>query len=495
MKLRLSKGGIAFSVLGGITILLFQNCSPVAFKNSEVAFLESPSVTPDSPHPVIVEKKCRFNGAEYLEGQTVTAYLASSVESTESCISEERRCSDGAFSGSYTFASCAVRPAACLFDGTTITSGESVRAFRNSSVAFGQSCVEEDRVCSNGALSGSYNFSSCTVGAAASCIFNGQMVAHGESVTAFPSSIVAYGSTCTGVSRACNNGQLSGSAAFASCSSSTPASCLFNGQTIPHAGTVKAYQTSSVSYGSTCAEQNRVCSNGTLSGSYTFASCTPGAPKSCLLAGQTIAHGQTVVAYQSTSAPFGQTCSSESRTCQDGVLSGSYSSNTCTVASRPEVRCTAVPNLTALPAFTRIGSKCAITSETSFTFNCDADITKKPNGFRIQTVSIYKDGTSLYRGSSYYTQDYYTSSGLYAGSNPMVLPQSAFRVNGPRSLTVSANFLLRNHGADEPYHAVYGCSYVQRYDLNINFYVGEPNGSNPTLFIEGAWPALSLPAR
>jgi len=61
-------------------------------------------------------------------------------------------------------------------------------------------------------------------------------------------------------------------------SSVAPRSCTFNGQSIAHGSSVSAYQSSSVAYGSQCAQQTRLCSNGTLSGSYTYASCTASAP-------------------------------------------------------------------------------------------------------------------------------------------------------------------------------------------------------------------------
>jgi peptidoglycan hydrolase-like protein with peptidoglycan-binding domain len=52
------------------------------------------------------------------------------------------------------------------------------------------------------------------------------------------------------------------------------ASCSFNGQTVTHGASVTAYQTSTVSYGSACVSEQRTCNNGTLSGSYTNSSCT-----------------------------------------------------------------------------------------------------------------------------------------------------------------------------------------------------------------------------
>src|SRR5437868_4793739 len=53
-------------------------------------------------------------------------------------------------------------PASCTFDGRTVASGDSITAFQSASVPPGQSCTSQTRTCSNGALSASYAFSSCT---------------------------------------------------------------------------------------------------------------------------------------------------------------------------------------------------------------------------------------------------------------------------------------------------------------------------------------------
>jgi hypothetical protein len=53
-----------------------------------------------------------------------------------------------------------------------------------------------------------------------------------------------------------------------------PKSCTFNGKTVASGQSVTAYQAAQVGYGHTCVSQKRTCTNGTLSGSYTFASCT-----------------------------------------------------------------------------------------------------------------------------------------------------------------------------------------------------------------------------
>lgn len=54
----------------------------------------------------------------------------------------------------------------------------------------------------------------------------------------------------------------------------SPASCTFNGQTVASGASVTAYQSATVPYGSQCASQARTCNDGTLSGSYTNASCS-----------------------------------------------------------------------------------------------------------------------------------------------------------------------------------------------------------------------------
>jgi hypothetical protein len=125
----------------------------------------------------------------------------------------------------------------------------------------------------NGTLSGSNQYASCSVAAAASCTFNGQSVANGAFVTAYQSSSVAYGSQCLSEQRTCSNGSLSGSYANSSCSVGAAQSCTFNDQTISNGQSVTAYQASSVANGQTCTSQSRICSNGTLSGSYLNASC------------------------------------------------------------------------------------------------------------------------------------------------------------------------------------------------------------------------------
>ena len=137
--------------------------------------------------------------------------------------------------------------------------------------------------------------------APASCSLNGQTVAHGSTVTAYQASSVDFGNTCTSETRSCFNGTLSGAYTNTSCTVAAAASCSLNGQTVAHGSTVTAYQASSVDFGNTCTSETRSCFNGTLSGVYTNTSCTVAAAASCSLNGQTVAHGSTVTAYQASS--------------------------------------------------------------------------------------------------------------------------------------------------------------------------------------------------
>ncbi len=115
--------------------------------------------------------------------------------------------------------------------------------------------------------------------------------------------------------------------------SETLTSCSLNGQTVAHGSTITAYQALSVDFGNTCTGETRSCFNGTLSGAYTNTSCTVAAAASCSLNGQTVAHGSTLTAYQALSVDFGNTCTGETRSCFNGNLSGSYTYTNCTVSA------------------------------------------------------------------------------------------------------------------------------------------------------------------
>jgi hypothetical protein len=101
-------------------------------------------------------------------------------------------------------------------------------------------------------------------------------------------------------------------------------SCTFNNQSISSGQSVTAYQAASVAFGATCTSQTRTCTNGTLSGTYVNPSCIVGAAQSCTFNNQSLSNGGSVTAYQSSSVAFGASCLSETRICANGTLSGSF---------------------------------------------------------------------------------------------------------------------------------------------------------------------------
>ena len=163
---------------------------------------------------------------------------------------------------------------ACTFNGQPVAAGASVEAYATSTVPEGSQCTAETRTCESGVLSGTAPFALCTVGGPAACLFNGQTIADGVNVTAYEMDAPAQGQQCVSEVRTCSNGVLSGSFGFAMCTGApllTP--CTFNGQSVASGASVKAYQAASASLTQTCTAEDRVCTNGTLSGSFTFASC------------------------------------------------------------------------------------------------------------------------------------------------------------------------------------------------------------------------------
>lgn len=115
------------------------------------------------------------------------------------------------------------------------------------------------------------------------------------------------------------------------------------GATIASGSNTTAYQTDTVAYGSTCSSETRACNNGTLSGTFTYQSCTPAASPDCTAPwGASVPNGTSVLAYNNATVPAGTTCTqnnnSESRTCTNGILSGSYTHDTCSVQNTRNIQ-------------------------------------------------------------------------------------------------------------------------------------------------------------
>ena len=408
--------------------------APKTIDHLAIAMALAPTI--DYAIPGDIEQNCYFNGQVVINNSSVTAFQSSSVPFGQSCVSEQRTCSSGLLSGSYNFASCQVEAAAsCLFNGQTLQSGESVTAYVNSSVSSGDSCVSEVRTCSNGVLSGSAQYSSCSADTNASCLFNGATVEHGQSVPAFLSSTAAYGQECQLEYRTCDNGLLSGSNTFATCEVAAPASCLFDGKTLAHGESVTAFINSSVASGNSCDSEIRTCNNGTLSGSAVYSSCSVDQPASCLFNGQTIAHGQVVTAYSSSSVAYGEMCSAESRVCDNGHLSGTFEFASCD-AGQPSAclfNGETIPHGASITAFAASsvdsGLNCSsevrtcdngVLSGSNQFASCEVNAPKSClfNGVTVadgQTIKAYKE-SSPSQGNLCESEDRTCSNGVLSGS-------------------------------------------------------------------------------
>ena len=221
--------------------------------------------------------------------------------------------------------------ASCTFNDQTVAHGESVVAYLNSVDPV--ECEAEPRQCDDGALSGSYTFAKCEKRGLKSCTFNGKQLSSGESVIAYLSAKSEPGKACQAEFRVCTDGMLSGTHTAAKCVTQGPGACEFNGKTVESGKSVTAFLQASVPHGSSCTKETRVCKDGKLSGSNRFAACVVDKPAPCLFDGRTLAHGEKVPAFRESTVPFGGNCQSVSETiaCENGKMSKPGLFATCAV--------------------------------------------------------------------------------------------------------------------------------------------------------------------
>lgn len=176
----------------------------------------------------------------------------------------------------------------CNFQGQLVLNGSSITAYASSYVAAGQSCLSEQRVCTKGILSGSYSYLSCSSGQplAPQCGFD-----NGTILSSPPSGAgLCNEGTPSNVQQVVSSGVVNwnwdcqnslGSKASCHATSpiqATPKDCYWNGITIPNGQATTAYSAASVSSGQSCLSQQRVCTNGLLSGNFEYTSCQVVAP-------------------------------------------------------------------------------------------------------------------------------------------------------------------------------------------------------------------------
>lgn len=114
------------------------------------------------------------------------------------------------------------------------------------------------------------------------CTFGGVAYEHGDTVVAYRETTVEFGQSCNSETnreiRTCNNGVFTGTFPHNTCGTDDPDDCTFNGNTVPHGGSVTAYEVERVSSAGTCNSETRVCNDGNLSGSFLYDSCEPDLP-------------------------------------------------------------------------------------------------------------------------------------------------------------------------------------------------------------------------
>ena len=103
---------------------------------------------------------------------------------------------------------------------------------------------------------------------------------------------------------------------------------------------VTAYRVGAVNYDQSCQSESRSCQNGALTGSYTFQACAVQTAQDCNLQGYVVTHNHGVFAYSAPTVAYNSSCDAvkETRTCTNGNLSGSFTNTTCSVT--PELSCT-----------------------------------------------------------------------------------------------------------------------------------------------------------
>lgn len=270
--------------------------------------------------------------------------------------------------------------------GQAVTDGLSVTAYLNATEPFGGTCTSESQLCTAGTLSGTYTNQACSVVSGADCTAPwGSAVTNGSSVTAYSTATVPAGTSCTTVAqtRTCTNGILSGSNTFASCASQTTRTVTVT-TTSTGTGTVSGVAvtgTGATCVGMVCTVDNAwtgtltatgTCSGGAsmtgtsatiiataTSATISLGSCT--GPVCTLPWGTSIASGGSATAYSASSVLSPSNCSSvsELRFCNDGVLSGTYTNQSCTVIPTYSITATAANGSGSVSSSTCNGGSCS----------------------------------------------------------------------------------------------------------------------------------------
>jgi len=114
------------------------------------------------------------------------------------------------------------------------------------------------------------------------------------------------------------------------------------GATVTNENDVTAYLNANEPFGGNCTSESRTCTTGNLSGAYLNESCSVATSTDCTAPwGATVSNGSFVSAYETATVPNGQTCNSpETRACTNGILSGTFQNQSCSVQTTRNIAVT-----------------------------------------------------------------------------------------------------------------------------------------------------------
>lgn len=242
---------------------------------------------------------------------------------------------------------------ACSFNGLDLRHWSGVVAYQSQSVPYWSTCQSEVRVCNNGTLGGSYQYSVCH----GWCSFNWIPYSHGATVPWYTSVSATCPTTCTATSATCQNWTLSNSI-NANCTQNNSANystyTLWSCPNHWNCTTGTVYSANNTN--KTCTQYTR----------YKLDSCQEGYKKSwdtcivdnddkCYFNWNYYNNWATAQWYASTSATCPSTCTQRSATCQNWTWSQTINTS-CTLISSP------------------VGSQYTLTSCPTASSVCDSDI-------------------------------------------------------------------------------------------------------------------------
>lgn len=236
-----------------------------------------PTPAPSGPS---LARTCNYFGSIIPASGTVTGYLTSSVNYGQICQRITATCDGNTGNlSSLPVQFCNVLPPKnCSYYGSVYYAGQTVSGYGATTVPYGSVCEQVTGTCDGG--TGTFDVipeTTCVVQAPKNCIYSGSTYAPGATISGFAQAEVPYGQSCVAQVGTCSgsSGQFDLIPAVSSCSVRPPNTCVFNGTTLQNGDSITAFD-QSMANGKFCAEgqEVRTCNNGTLSGSFTNATCS-----------------------------------------------------------------------------------------------------------------------------------------------------------------------------------------------------------------------------